>query len=104
WQLNIVERAALRSRLFMHRVAPPPVLSWENLSMPSRKSAEKGNRQQCEITGERLPDRELVILDHLHPALVDRIRRDHSALRPDALVSRKQIDRYRVLYVEELIR
>ena len=72
--------------------------------MPSRKSAEKGNRQQCEITGERFPDRELVILDHLHPALVDRIRRDHSALRPDALVSRREIDRYRVLYVEELIR
>lgn len=61
-------------------------------------------RATCPITGEVHAERDLVLLDHLRPALVDRIRQDYPALDHDARISRHAIDRYRMLYVEELLR
>jgi uncharacterized membrane protein len=58
----------------------------------------------CPITGKSYPQRDLVVLDHLHPALVDRILRDHPSLTMDARISRAAVDRYRMLHVEELLR
>jgi uncharacterized membrane protein len=58
----------------------------------------------CPITGKTYPERDLVLLDHLRPALAERIRRDHPALAADARISRVAADRYRLLYVEELLR
>jgi len=58
----------------------------------------------CPITGKVYPDRDLVVLDVLHPALADRIRQDHPALPNHARISRAAIDQYRMLYVEELLR
>jgi uncharacterized membrane protein len=45
-----------------------------------------------------------VVLDHLHPALAERVRRDHPSLAPDARISRAAADRYRMLHVEDLLR
>jgi uncharacterized membrane protein len=40
----------------------------------------------------------------VRPSLADRIRQDFPNLGPDALVSRREIERYRSLYVEELLK
>ena len=58
----------------------------------------------CAISGKERPRRELVALETLHHSLEERIRADHPELRPDALISRAEIARYRALYVEELLK
>jgi uncharacterized membrane protein len=40
----------------------------------------------------------------LRPALADRIRQDYPNLAPDALISRRVINRFRTIYVEELLK
>lgn len=69
--------------------------------MPRSSSANGGI---CSITGEAKPRRDLVVLDHLHPALADRIMQDHPSLSPTSRISRTAADRYRKLYVEEMLR
>jgi uncharacterized membrane protein len=61
-------------------------------------------RWPCAITGRERPKKELVRLDTLRPTLADRIRVDHPGLTDDALVDRHEINRYRDLYVEEMLR
>jgi uncharacterized membrane protein len=61
-------------------------------------------RSRCEITGEMLPAGELMPLDHVRATLADRIKQDAPTLRPESLISRKVVDRYRILYVEELLK
>ncbi len=61
-------------------------------------------RMHCGLTGKLLPKRQLVLMDHLRPAIADRIRQDHPSLAPEALISRAEADRYRSLYVEEVLR
>ena len=61
-------------------------------------------RRRCELSGELLPKRKLVVVDHLRPTIADRIRQDYPLLGPDALISRAEADRYRSLYVEEVLR
>jgi hypothetical protein len=58
----------------------------------------------CPITGKTHPPKELILLDQLHPALADRIRRDHPGLADHSPVSRAAVDQYRLRYVEELLR
>lgn len=58
----------------------------------------------CPITGKSYPQREFVVLDHLHPALVERVLSDHPSLTVDARISRAAADHYRRLHVEELLR
>jgi len=70
--------------------------------MTSRSSSS--NHAVCPITGKSYPQRDFVVLDHLHPALVDRVLKDHPSLAMDAHISRQAADRYRMLYVEELLR
>src|SRR3954466_15168803 len=59
---------------------------------------------RCAITGEVLPESKVVSLDHLRPSLVARIRRDHPQLPDQAAIRRRELDRYRMVYVEELLR
>src|SRR5262245_60739158 len=66
-----------------------------------------GNQKErfaCALTGAELPRKDLVNLETVRDALVERIRRDHPDLARDALISRKKLARYRGLYVEELLR
>ena len=61
-------------------------------------------RSRCAITGEELPSHRLVAVDHLRPSLAARIRQDHPDLPDQAAISRREADRYRALYVEDLLR
>jgi uncharacterized membrane protein len=61
-------------------------------------------RSRCAITGEELPSHRLVAVDHLRPSLAARIRQDQPDLPDQAAISRREADRYRALYVEDLLR
>jgi uncharacterized membrane protein len=58
----------------------------------------------CPITGKSHPQREFVLLEHLRPALVDRVLKDHPGLTSEDRISRQAADHYRMLYVEDLLR
>ena len=64
--------------------------------------AERTGR--CDITGALLPVHDLVPLEHLRPAVAQRVRTAFPKLAPTASISRAEADRFRVLYVEELLR
>src|SRR5829696_2058070 len=74
----------------------------QRMSVDQQRQPKESRR--CELSGELLPKRKLVVVDHLRPAIADRIRQDHPLLGPDALISRAEADRYRSLYVEEVLR
>jgi uncharacterized membrane protein len=61
-------------------------------------------RWSCAITGRTRPKKDLIRLDDLRPALADRIRADHPGLTEDSLIDRQEINRYRNLLVEEMLR
>ncbi len=58
----------------------------------------------CALTGKEFSRGNVVNLATVLPSLVERIRKDHPELKDDAYVSRKELDRYRTLYVTELLR
>lgn len=72
--------------------------------MTSRSAEVPSNGERCPITGKPYSHRDSVLLDHLHPALVERVRRDHPSLPSDARISRAAADHYRMVHVEELLR
>lgn len=55
------------------------------------------------LSGKRYRKRELVSVDGLRPSLAQRIRSDFPDLPADAKISRSELARYRMLYVEELL-
>ncbi len=63
----------------------------------------KKERLPCALTGRELPRQDLVNIETIRDALVERIRLDHPDLARDALISRRELARYRTLYVEELL-
>jgi len=58
---------------------------------------------RCAITDEELPKSKLVTLEHLRPALVERIRKDFPNVADSDHISRREADRFRTLYVEEML-
>jgi uncharacterized membrane protein len=64
----------------------------------------KKERLPCALTGRELPRQDLVNIETVRDALVERIRRDHPDLARDALISRRELAHYRALYVEELLK
>lgn len=58
----------------------------------------------CPVTGKTYAAGSFVVLDHLRPALVERVLKDHPTLQASSRISREAADRYRLLYVEELLR
>ena len=64
----------------------------------------KKERFSCALTGRELPRQDLVNIETVRDALVERIRRDHPDLARDALISRRELAHYRALYVEELLK
>jgi uncharacterized membrane protein len=71
---------------------------------PAAHRPEPAKRFVCAITGRERPIKSLVRLDTLRPTLADRIRADHSELSDEAMIDRREINRYRNLYVEEILR
>src|SRR3954452_20549081 len=72
--------------------------------MNAHRTTDAPANARCEITGDLLPTDDLVALDHLRTALSDRIRRDFPTLSQGALISRREVDHYRMLYVEDLLK
>jgi uncharacterized membrane protein len=70
---------------------------------PTPRKAESPKRYPCAVTGRERPRRDLERLDGLRPSLAERIRADHPELAEDALIDRREINRYRSLYVEQLL-
>src|SRR4051812_27175943 len=58
----------------------------------------------CPITGKSHPQQDFVLLEHLRPALADRVLKDHPGLTLETRISRQAADHYRTLYVEDLLR
>jgi uncharacterized membrane protein len=55
------------------------------------------------ISGKKFRRRELVNIDGLRPSLAERIRADFPDLPPNAMISRTELARYRMIYMEELL-
>ena len=62
------------------------------------------SEQKCAISGRALPRSQLVPLELLRPNIAERIRKEHPELPPDALIGRREADRFRILYVQELLK
>ena len=71
---------------------------------PGLAAATQPKRLVCAISGRERPKKDLVNVDTLRPALADRIRRDFPDMPAEALISTSEINRYRNLYVEELLK
>lgn len=55
------------------------------------------------ISGKRYRKRDLVKIEALRPTLADFIRRDYPGLAPHAMISLRELARYRARYIEELL-
>jgi uncharacterized membrane protein len=71
---------------------------------PETVTKPPSKRIASAISGKRYRKRDLVRLDTLRPTLSDFIRRDFPALPPNAMVSLRELARYRMRYTEELLK
>lgn len=74
-------------------------------SEPSAPGAPhaKPKKKPSAISGRKFRKRDLVRIDTLRPSLADRIHADHPDLPPGARISRAELGRYRMRYMEELL-
>ena len=63
----------------------------------------KPKKKPSAISGRKFRKRDLVRIDDLRPSLSDRIRADHPDLPRGARISREELSRYRMRYMEELL-
>jgi uncharacterized membrane protein len=76
----------------------------ETSAAPSVEPRARPERLVCAITGSLRPRKDLVAFETLRPSISERIRQDYPELPPDALISRRELARYRQIYVEEVLR
>ncbi|QEL23009.1 DUF1003 domain-containing protein [Bosea sp. F3-2] len=81
--------------------AVPPVPVIEPGSLPGPLGKKRGI---CAISGQEMARKNLVEIGTLRPALADHIRADFPDLPDHALISLKELSRYRTRYVEEILR
>lgn len=74
-------------------------------SEPSGPGASrfKPKKKPSAISGRKFRKRDLVRIDTLRPSLADRIHADHPDLPKGARISREELGRYRMRYMEELL-
>jgi uncharacterized membrane protein len=72
--------------------------------LPSSLAHRSGKGGRCVVTGETLPERDLVPVAVLRPALVERLRSERGEVPPDALISRREVDRLRMEHIADLLR
>ena len=60
-------------------------------------------RNVCAISGLPNRKRDLIPLDNVRPSLADHIRKEHPGLGGEALISKAQLAKFRMKYVEELL-
>jgi uncharacterized membrane protein len=70
---------------------------------PAPESVHKSKRIASAISGKRYRKRDLVRLDALRPTLAEFIRRDFPDLSPEAMISVRELARYRMRYTERLL-
>jgi uncharacterized membrane protein len=74
-------------------------------SSSTEASAERARTGvACAISGRSVKPAAAIRLSNLRPNLGDRIRRDHPDLAAEAMISKVEVDHYRSIYVEELLR
>jgi uncharacterized membrane protein len=87
------------------RVAEAPSASLATLADPASAAvAASKKRGTCAISGQEMARRNLVEVGTLRPALADHIRNDFPDMPDHALISLKELARYRTRYVEEILR
>lgn len=70
---------------------------------PAPEAIRKTKRVASAISGKRYRKRDLVRLESLRPALTEFIRRDFPDLPPEAMISVRELARYRMRYTEQLL-
>jgi uncharacterized membrane protein len=55
------------------------------------------------VSGKKFRKRDMIKIDSLRPSLAERIRSDFPDLPPNAMISRTELARYRMVYMEELL-
>jgi uncharacterized membrane protein len=65
--------------------------------------AKPAKRVACALTGRMVSRRKSLPFYALRPSLAARIKKDFPDIQPDALISAKEVGRYRSLLVEEMI-
>jgi len=70
----------------------------------SESHGKASKRIPSAISGKRYRRRDLVRLDTLRPTLAEFIRRDYPTLPADALISVRELARYRMGYTEDLLK
>ena len=74
-------------------------------STPSSSAARRaGKTGRCFVTGEAMPERDLLPVGILRPALVERLRAERGEIPPDALISRREVDRLRREHIADLLK
>lgn len=87
------------------QVAEAPLGALATLVDPaSVVGAASKKRGICAISGQELARKNLIEIGTLRPALADHIRNDFPDLPDHALISLKELARYRTRYVEEILR
>jgi uncharacterized membrane protein len=73
---------------------------------PPPKARSRGSRlkQRCILSGEDLPLADLVPLALLRPALLEQVKARLGAVPPDAMISRRELERLRTEHVSDLLR
>jgi uncharacterized membrane protein len=87
------------------RVAEAASAALATLADPASAAvAASKKRGICAISGQEMARRNLVEVGTLRPALADHIRNDFPDMPDHALISLKELARYRTRYVEEILR
>ncbi|WP_291661320.1 MULTISPECIES: DUF1003 domain-containing protein [unclassified Bosea (in: a-proteobacteria)] len=80
----------------------PPVA--EPFELPAARAGAGRKRGVCAISGQETARKNLIEIGTLRPALAEHIRNDFPELPDHALISLKELARYRTRYVEEILR
>lgn len=87
------------------RVAEAPSAALATLADPAGLAGVASKKRGvCAISGQEMARRNLIEIGTLRPALADHIRNDFPDMPDHALISLKELARYRTRYVEEILR
>ena len=78
-------------------------MSEELLLLRPNPKNERTKKWICAITGQELPRKQMVVLDSMRPSLAERIRQDYPNLSDDEYICLNEVERYRTLYVKEML-
>jgi uncharacterized membrane protein len=93
--------------------ATDPIAAAARLMQPEPSEAEaadglqqRGSKKRdiCFVSGQTLSRKDLVPIATLRPSLIETLRRDYPDLPDNAKISRKELNRLRGEYVEQLLR